>query len=265
VQYFLEDKEFSIFLVTRADQIVEVLKKARPTLLVVDCVTPQMNGFAVFRWLRLEGGLREIPCLLITVGRSHHRIREDENTAAVDFLDVPMRQSDFIGKLKTLYVQARSGTHVRNLAPPPPPAGSPIESGQVILNAGAVGRSVMIVEDDPDHSRLVRQILEKEGYKVVESNNLEAFKTAILNKPDIIVLDLMMPVLDGFVLAEVLKACRLTRHIPIIFLTALHETQYLEAAKQFNAAAYLTKPVAISNFLFTINMVLTSGQPTKSA
>lgn|GEM_PF-1098916 len=258
IQYFLAAHEFSLFLVTRADQIVEVLKKAHPNLMIVDCVTPQMNGPAVFRWLRLEAGQREVPALLITIGRAHHRIREDEGTAPVDFVDVPMRQSDFVNRLKSLFVQGRLSPQERAPAPvaaPPSVAGEP---GKVILNASAVGRSVMIVEDDVDHSLMIGQLLEHEGYKVIESLNMDAFKVAILNKPDLIVLDLMMPVLDGFALAEVFRACRLTRHIPIIFLSALHETQYLEASKQFQAAAYLTKPVTISTFLFTINMVMNS-------
>lgn len=263
IQYFLKDVELVTFVVTRADQLVEGLKKARPDILVVDCVTPQMNGFAVFRWLRLEGGCADVPALLITMGRNHHRIREDEATAPVDFIDVPMRQSDFLEKSKALYSQRGSPQAVKQAqsvaaaAATQAPRGQ-IESGQVVLNANAIGKTIMIVEDDPDHAALVKQLLEKEGYRVIESNNLDAFKTAVLHKPEMILMDLMMPVVDGFALAEVFRACRLTRHVPIVFLTALHETQYVEASKGLQAAAYLTKPVRKSNFLFTINMVMTN-------
>ena len=134
---------------------------------------------------------------------------------------------------------------------------------QGVRGSGA-GRTVMIVEEDADHSGLLRQLLENEGYKVLETSNLDAFRTAVELRPEVIVLDLMMPIIDGFVLAEVFKACRLTRHIPIIFLTALHETQYEEASRQLQAAAYLTKPVTIANFLFTINAVLQAG-PAKAS
>ena len=75
-------------------------------------------------------------------------------------------------------------------------------------------------------------------------------------RPDVLVLDLMMPIVDGFVLAEVFKACRLTRHIPIIFLTALHDSQYVEASRDLQAAAFLTKPVTIAHFLGTLSTVL---------
>jgi DNA-binding response OmpR family regulator len=242
IQYFLRDEAIAVTAVDRADQLVDAIQRARPTVVVVDCVTPQMNGQAVFRWLRTDGGAREVPALLITVGRSQHRVRDDEATAPVDYVDVPMRQADFVARAKALH--AGSGGR-----PAPLPVAAPDRSGRA-------SKTIMIVEDDEDHSNLMRNLLEAEGYKTLQSSNLDAFKTAIVKKPDVLVLDLMMPVMDGFVLAEVFKACRLTRHIPIIFLTALHEAQYVEASRGLQAAAFLTKPVTIANFLFTIDMVL---------
>lgn len=258
IQYFLRDEEAAIYSVDRADLLVDALKRARPTVFAIDCVTPQMNGPAVFHWLRTDGGAREVPALLITVGKSQHRVGPEENTAAADFVDVPMRQSDFITRLRALHKLGKS----------PGAFKPPVQSQPPIVEPRAApapnsSKTIMIVEDDQDHSNLIRNLLEAEGYKVIESSNLDAFKTAILKKPDVIVLDLMMPVVDGFVLAEVFKACRLTRHIPIIFLTALHEAQYVEASRGLQAAAFLTKPVTIANFFFTINMVLGAG-PAKA-
>jgi two-component system cell cycle response regulator DivK len=252
IQYFLRGEDVELTSVDRADQLVDALTRARPTVIAVDCVTPQMNGQAVFRWLRTDGGAREIPALLITVGKSQHKVKDDEATAAVDFADVPMRQQDFLARLKTLHSQRGSPGAYK--APSPAPM-------QAVAPAGGRGsKTIMIVEDDDDHSNLMRNLLEAEGYKVIQSSNLDAFKNAIVKAPDVLVLDLMMPVMDGFVLAEVFKACRLTRHIPIIFLTALHEAQYVEASRGLQAAAFLTKPVTIANFLFTVDMVLSTGQ-----
>lgn len=250
IQYFLREEGVAVYAVDRADQLVDAIKRARPTVVTVDCVTPQMNGLAVFRWLRTDGGARDVPALLITVGKSQHKVREDESTAAVDFVDVPMRQGDFISRVQVLH-----GTPGGYRAPTPAPAAHASQPA-----GGRGSKTIMIVEDDEDHSNLMRNLLEAEGYKAIQSSNLDAFKTAIVKGPDVLVLDLMMPVMDGFVLAEVFKACRLTRHIPIIFLSALHEAQYVEASRGLQAAAFLTKPVTIANFLFTIDMVLGAGQ-----
>src|SRR5687767_8902573 len=99
IQYFLRDEEVAIYSVDRADQLVDAINRSRSTVVAVDCVTPQMNGQAVFHWLRTDGGARDVPALLVTVGKSQHRVREDEATAPVEFVGVPMRQSDFITRL----------------------------------------------------------------------------------------------------------------------------------------------------------------------
>jgi len=247
IQYFLRDAEISVYAVDRADELVEALRRARPTVIAIDCVSPQMNGPAVLHWLRSDGGARDVPAMLITVGKSQHKLSEADATAPVEFVDVPLHQADFVTRVRTLH---RAAGIVRPAAAPAPAEQRP---------AAATGKTVMIVEDDADHSNLVRTLLEAEGYRVLECANLDAFKTAIVKRPDVMVLDLMMPVLDGFVLAEVFKACRLTRHIPIIFLTALHDPQYVEASRDLQAAAFLTKPVTIAHFLVTLATVLGAG------
>ena len=77
----------------------EALKRARPTVIALDCVSPQMNGPAVLHWLRSDGGAKEIPAILITVGKSQHRLGDGEATAPVEFVDVPMHQVDFVARL----------------------------------------------------------------------------------------------------------------------------------------------------------------------
>lgn len=243
IAHYLANAQLAVFTVERADQLVEALRRARPTVIAVDCVSPQMNGHAVLHWLRADGGAREIPAILITVGRGQHKIADEDRTAAVDFVDVPLHEADFVARVKALHSIGRSPAAA---APAPRPATKTV----------APNKTVMIVEDDTDHSNLMRNLLEAEGYKVVESSNLDAFKNCILMKPDLLLLDLMMPVVDGFVLAEVFKACRLTRQIPIVFLTALHDAQYVDAARDLQAAAFLTKPVTIANFLTTLEGVL---------
>ena len=247
ISYFLAGQEVAVFTVDRPDQLVEALERARPTVIAVDCVSPQMNGPAVFHWLRNDGGARDVPAILITVGKSQHRLREDEPTAPVEFVDVPMHQTDFVARLRALHRLGRT------------PGASKPAVVEAPRPASPAGKLVMIVEDDVDHSDLVKNLLEAESYRVIQCSNLDAFKTCILKKPDVMLLDLMMPVVDGFVLAEVFKACRLTRQIPIVFLTALHDAQYVEASRDLQAAAFLTKPVTIANFLTTLETVLGGG------
>lgn len=269
ITYFFKDKEIIIHTVNKPEKLADVFSKARPDIVIVDCVTPNVNGFALFRWLRLDSGLPPTPCLLITVSAKQQRLHDDEITAPTDFITTPIRQNELEEKLKALFKQKIVNAKMQEagIQPPqiknPAPASAPDQTGQghVVLNPMAVGKKIMIVEDDQDHSNVLAEFLEREGYKVIQSNNLESFKLAVLNKPDLIVLDIRMPVLDGFALAEVFNACRLTKHIPIIFLSALHEARFVEASKGLKAAAYITKPVKGSNLLFTVGMVLRQEVP----
>lgn len=268
ITYFFKDKEIIIHTVNKPEKLADVYNKAKPDIVIVDCVTPNVNGFALFRWLRLDSGLPPTPCLLITVSAKQQRLHDDEITAPTDFITTPIRQAELEEKLKSLFKQKlvnakmqEAGIQPPQLKNPGPSTAEQAAQSSLQLNPMAVGKKIMIVEDDQDHSNVLAEFLEREGYKVIQSNNLESFKLAVLNKPDLIVLDIRMPVLDGFALAEVFNACRLTKHIPIIFLSALHEARFVEASKGLKAAAYITKPVKGSNLLFTVGMVLQREPP----
>lgn len=109
---------------------------------------------------------------------------------------------------------------------------------------------ILVVDDVPDNLKVVGDMLEQEGYGVTFAINgkqaLERVKTA---QPDLILLDLMMPEMDGLQVCELLKANGNYAEIPIIFLTASHERQNLLKAFSIGAVDYLTKPFVFPELL----------------
>ena len=90
---------------------------------------------------------------------------------------------------------------------------------------------VLIVDDVPDNLSVLHDALDESGYTVLLATSGEAaLARAVQALPDIVLLDAMMPGMDGFEVARRLKAAPLTAHIPIIFMTGLTETEYLVAA-----------------------------------
>ncbi|MEI8170299.1 MAG: response regulator, partial [Rhodoferax sp.] len=90
---------------------------------------------------------------------------------------------------------------------------------------------VLIVDDVPDNLAVLHDALDESGYTVlVATHGQAALDRAAQVLPDIVLLDAMMPGMDGFEVARRLKANALTSHIPIIFMTGLTETEYLVAA-----------------------------------
>jgi DNA-binding NtrC family response regulator len=102
---------------------------------------------------------------------------------------------------------------------------------------------ILVVDDTPANVKLVADLLSVNGFDVVTAGSgAEGLERAAADRPDLILLDVMMPDVDGFTLCERLRASEATRDAPVIFLTALHET--LDKVRAFSAGGvdYLSKP-----------------------
>ena len=116
---------------------------------------------------------------------------------------------------------------------------------------------VLIVDDVPDNLSVLHDALDESGYTVLVATHGEAaLQRAAQVLPDIILLDAMMPGMDGFEVAKRLKASPQTAHIPIIFMTGLTETEYLVAALEAGGIDYVTKPIKPKEVLARMNVHL---------
>lgn len=103
---------------------------------------------------------------------------------------------------------------------------------------------ILVAEDSPVNMALLTDILEMNGHEVLEAKNgLEALKVAKAEKPDLILLDMMMPIMDGFEAAAKLKADDATKGIPIVGLTALAMEGDERRVREAGCDAYVTKPI----------------------
>ena len=104
--------------------------------------------------------------------------------------------------------------------------------------------NVMVVEDDPTDRKLIIAVLHIGGYRVLEKSSAEdAIDAIIAEPPDVILVDLKLPGMDGLTLARQLKSDPRTRHIPIVAMTAAFEQFTRSDALQAGCDAFLTKPV----------------------
>src|SRR5205823_11356796 len=103
--------------------------------------------------------------------------------------------------------------------------------------------TVLVVYDDPVIQKLLQVNFEMEGYAVITaSDGLEGLEMARQERPDAIVLDVMMPKMDGLEVARTLKADESTRSIPILLLSAKAQQADVQAGVATGADDYLTKP-----------------------
>lgn len=104
-------------------------------------------------------------------------------------------------------------------------------------------KTVLIVEDNPLNLELVSQLLEDDFEILTAEDGIEAVETAIDRTPDLILMDLSLPRLDGWQATARLREHERTRHIPILAVTAHAIKAELDRALQAGCNAYLTKPI----------------------
>ncbi|MGQ0815094.1 MAG: response regulator [Gemmatimonadota bacterium] len=108
----------------------------------------------------------------------------------------------------------------------------------------AASATVLVVEDNPDNRAIYALILRHSGYHVLEAADGEtALEIVSVDKPDLVLLDLSLPRLDGFAVAAQLKSDVATRHIPLIALTAHAFEEDRQRAEAVGFDRYLAKPI----------------------
>lgn len=117
---------------------------------------------------------------------------------------------------------------------------------------------VLVVDDEPRMTKFIRMNLELEGYQVIEAHNgLDALDKARTDLPDLIILDVMMPKLDGF---ETLEMLRQVSNVPVIMLTVQADEEDKVRGLELGADDYVTKPFGAREFVSRVKAVLRRTQ-----
>lgn len=125
---------------------------------------------------------------------------------------------------------------------------------------------VLVVDDSPDSLSLINDALESQGMDVlVALEGRQALTIAKRIRPDIILLDAMMPNMDGFETCQALKADPKLSSIPVIFMTGLTETNHIVRGLESGGVDYLTKPISPNELLARMKVHLTNARLTSQA
>jgi two-component system cell cycle response regulator DivK len=119
------------------------------------------------------------------------------------------------------------------------------------------GERILLVEDNPQNRRLAQFLLRSQGYTVDEAiTGPEAIELARRHLPQLILMDLRLPGLDGYEVTKTLKADERTRQIPVIALTAFAMEGDRERAFQAGCDGYITKPIDTRHFAAAVRQFL---------
>lgn len=117
--------------------------------------------------------------------------------------------------------------------------------------------TIMVVEDDEELSEILQYNLSRAGYRVIQAwDGQEAIDTVEQAAPDLLLLDIMLPKVDGWKVCRFLADSPTLKHIPIIIFTAKSAREDFDLARQFNLAGFFTKPYATTDVLRHVEKVL---------
>lgn len=132
------------------------------------------------------------------------------------------------------------------------------------MKEGTAAKKILIVDDEPDIIEFLRYNLKKEGFLVVTAcDGKQALQVAAAEKPDLIILDIMMPEMDGVEACRALRAQKQFATVPIAFLTARDEDYSQITALDVGGDDYITKPIKPRVLLSRISALLRRTMPSE--
>ena len=264
----LEESKYQTLQASRGDEGIATAARERPDLIMLDLSMPGMDGFEVMAGLKAREETRDIPVVIYTAKDLSEdetaRLRRDARRV---FLKNPLEPGKLLAEI---------GELLQSIAPRATGAGEEGAFGAVAPAAGTTGnatredawedasqavaavaktmaagsslrgatRRILLVEDDPANQYTIEFMLRTEGYEVVVAENgREAIEKAGSQRPDVILMDMMMPVMGGHEATRVLKEMPGIMDIPVIALTAAAMTGDREKALAAGCDDYVSKPV----------------------
>lgn len=130
---------------------------------------------------------------------------------------------------------------------------------------GELPVNILMIDDDPDMLEIFSLLLKVNGHRPITAlGGKEGLDIARKELPDVILLDLMMPDIDGFGVLRQLKLDTSTQEIPVIFVTAVNGHEFIDKAMSLGAEGYITKPYARNQLMSLINEACsTAAVPAK--
>lgn len=248
------------YLVTSAldgETTLQMIEQAMPDLLLLDLLLPGVDGWEILRILRAQATTRDLPILAITsLGAL-----DAERTLALgadDYLSKPISVSvltDTVNRLIATAERRRREAEAEKVAEELLSA-RPAAGGQ----AERVRPRILIVEDNPVNMELMMELLERGRYEIHAcGDGREMMRLVKVHRPDLILLDINLPHIDGLTLTRMLREDPETRPVTIVAISAYSVAGDEEQILQAGCDGFISKPIDTRSFLQTISMFLARG------
>jgi len=243
----LSEQGYRVQVAHNGREALEQIQQAPPDAVILDLMMPEVDGFQVLRMVRGEKKTAQLPVLILTAKHVSH---EELSLLKGNNIYQLIQKGD-INKKDLLAAVGKM------VAPGQEKRSSP---EQTIPRVRASGPPVvLIVEDNPDNRKTVQALLNDDCTVLEASDGQAGVELARNHKPDLILLDISLPVLDGFQVLAAMKSDETIRHIPVLALTARAMKGDREEILAYGFDGYISKPIDAGSFLKTIREIIDAG------
>lgn len=231
----------TIYAAKDGAEALRLLQTRHVDVVLSDWNMPIMSGLELLQAMRADPKLRAIPLVMITAEAERERVEQAIASGVTSLLLKPYSPSQLLARVSKALEWKPHTPHPLAPAPAPTPATSP---APIAASTEPERPSILLVDDTADNLLLLSELL-KDEYRVrLARGGVRALEICSSEEPpDLVLLDVMMPDMDGFEVARRMRAHPQSEAIPVIFITAMTGSEAQLQGMDLGAVDYITKPV----------------------
>jgi CheY-like chemotaxis protein/two-component sensor histidine kinase len=249
----LEHAGMYVFTAENALRGIQTMKEKQPDLVLLDLLMPHMDGFEAAQIIKADPEIQAIPLIAFTALATNEDREKALQAGCKDIILKPINTETFIStiqshlgniefnelKLNSIFVKTES-IKVKSFSPPQQRP-----------------HTILIIDDNPMNIDILKEATTAIGQTALRaSSGLEALKLLEKEKPDLILLDIMMPEMNGYEVMDLLKKQPDTANIPVIIISALDRTEDRVQGLLNGSQDYITKPFELTEVQARVSAAL---------
>ncbi len=256
IRTFLENEGFDVVVAKNGLEAIDSVRESIPDGIILDLMMPKMDGFEVLNTLRGAKETAQVPVLILTAkDLSPSEIRKIENNHVHQMIQKGnVERTELLSKVYSMLGSAVA----------PIPAKQDLVTEMTIVRSDGFDRreenglkTILVIEDNPDNQTTIQAILKDEYHLSIVFDGETGLREAMTARPDLILLDISLPGMDGFEVVRRLKDNLATREIPVIALTARAMKGDRDAILEAGCDDYSSKPIDPGKFRGLLDKWLT--------